>query len=886
MRFAIQLSPTRALRLSGKYGDWPLALRLAAIIIPVGVCAAFVATWLGYSAATASLADSLEALPMMKAKLQAERMNSVYIHLRQSLERIAQVPDLNAQKIRNRLDLFFQEGFPLIAEFGFYSKAGNGFLLLRDVSGFREISQSDAPSGDYSPFQQLTSLSLTPGRAALYPAVFAYHPSQDGKEQPRKIPVIRMALPLTDGSGALLVGVDLDALQRTIGVYARQESPLRFPLQEGTLQVSYFFDADGWILFEMTGTEAGSFYPALARRGYTGDLGRPGYGPAFRPWGVHEDYWRMITEVKEHRSGSSPATAAHYSSTHSQSRAFLCYAPVYFSPADGAAPALIGGIAFFETSNLPLAAFLRAANVTVGVLVGTLTAMGFLAFWAGRGIGEPLTSIVTQLKAMGASGEYHAVEITPRCAEHQKLQAATNSLIAHVMVAQTDAERMRREMQYIRARSPVDLVQLLSPSHSDAEFGLVGSSPLIHEVREQVHKAARAGTDVLVWGETGTGKELVAEAIHKASPRNGGPFVSINCGALDENLLLDTLFGHVKGAFTEARADRKGAFLAADGGTLHLDEIGNASPKVQQSLLRALSVRRIRPLGTDVEISFNTRVVAATNVDLRESVRAGLFREDLYYRLAIISIETPPLRHRKEDLPELAAFCIREAAAGMGKPEPRLSRGALDIMAAHDWPGNVREFKNCVTRALAFVEGDLILPQHITLEQDAFSTYAPPLPPPVLALKGRRPANGGYTSPYMPEAPGGEGAESFPRGLNPARNGEVDGFAPGRPGAPAGAARGRGAEEEAAEAGGLSGVSPGEGSLSLSAGKLNERQAKALEFARANGGITRAQYEASAGQDVSPRTAQNDLRDLVNMGFLERMGAGPGTYYIPRQQAE
>ena len=1031
MRFAISLFPARALRLSANADEWPMALRFAIVIIPACVCVVLAAAWLGYNAASVTLAESLETLPLLKARVQAERLNNSLTHLRHSLERIARLPALNAQDIQPQLEFFFQDSLPLVREFALYNKEGKGVLLLRDGGVFREIAGSTVGAGDYSLLQQISSLPLIPGKAQLYPIVFTYHPSQDGKDQPRKVPVMRMALPLADGS-ALVAGIDIDALQKKIGVYSRTNSPLRSPLQDDPLQISYFFDPEGWILFEMTGNENNGFYPDLARRGYTGDLGRSGYDAAFRPWGVHEDYWRMITEVKENRSGNSPASADHFSSVQAQNKAFLCYAPVYFSASDTSPPQLIGGIAFFETSNLPLVAFLRVANVSLFVVVGTIAILGMLVMIAGRRLSRPLSILAAQFKAMDENGEFLAVEATPICMEHQRLLAAANSLISRAMSAQTNLERIQREVLYARAQSPVDLHQLVSSPPENAEFDLVGSSTLISEVREQVRKAARAGTDVLIWGETGTGKELVAAAIHKASSRSDGPYISINCGALDESLLMDTLFGHVKGAFTEAKADRKGAFLSAAGGTLLLDEIANASPKVQQALLRALSVRRIRPLGSDVEVSFNTRVVAATNVDLRECVRAGTFREDLYYRLAIISIETPPLRHRKEDIPQLAAYCIREAAEGMGQPEVRLSRGALELMAAHDWPGNVRELKNCLTRAMAFVDGDLILPQHIVLEQDAFRAYGKPVSAQILAGKFkaedfREPAgmppprrgaagsqaeaqadqDGGDGVPYSPMGAGhaaeflwpapprknftparydgesaadaesragdGEDAGAVASGnradgaengwtedirgkspvpplgfgdaspnFNPAGSGKNAGpavpprfgsagnsgqdagrnfweqgegsgfssitsaplgdsptqdrgagwrFAP-LPEAPgvlphAGQNRGHAASYVPQSAGGRTAAESGSGAIGgrplPAPAELNERQMRGLEFLRANGAMTRAQYEGIAGRELSARTAQNDLKELVELGVLERVGAGPGVRYILRR---
>ncbi len=950
MRFAIPIPPRRSLIFSGRLSDWPLSLRLAAFVLPAGMCLALIAVWLGYNAATTSLEESLEAVPLIEAKAQAERMGNILTHLRHSLVRIAQSGRINAQDVQRQAGLYFQDSTPLVYEIGLKEKNGNSFLLLRDEEGFREINLGDASQGAYSPFQQLNIQSLTAGKGALFPVVFAHHASREGKESTQRTPVLRMALPLADSGGTLILGIDLRALQKRLAVYARSDSPLRSPLQEGALQLSYFFDSGGWILFEMGSGPEVNLFPDLARRGYTGDLGRPGYDVAFRPLGTHEDYWRMVVEVQQNKSGSAPTSAAHYSSVYAQSRAFLCFAPVHFYPTDDAAPQLVGGIAFFETSSLPLAAFLRVANASVIISLITLCAFTVLIVIVGRILGRPLRGFARQFKAMNESGELHALEGAPACAEHQNLQAAANTFISRAMVMQTDMERVKREVQYTRSRSPADLTQALSKPLLPAEFGLVGSSPLMQEVREQVHKAARAGTDVLIWGETGTGKELVAEAIHKASSRKNGPFISINCGALDENLLLDVLFGHVKGAFTEARTDRKGAFLAADGGTLHLDEVGNASAKVQQSLLRALSVRRIRPLGTDAELPFNTRVVAATNVDLRECVRDGSFREDLYYRLAIISIETPPLRHRKEDLPELAAHCIHEAAASMGRPEVRLSRGALDIMAAHDWPGNVREFKNCITRAMAFVEGDLILPQHITLEVDAFRTYAQPRVPrtqqrdtggdaaaPQQGRTGapeqgrsetprRRAGEESHAAEYLWPAPP---REAFTPALSERdKNGEEAGrqqetYLPG-PGwhtpAPVlpvpsfvdsaswGAAHsafpaaerqpsdGFARQQEGLAAPGRQPDAQADDARVVEQAfawlpatvieKLNERQVRALRYIRRTGGLTRTEYEAVVGQEVSARTAQNDLRDLVTLGILERVGAGPGTHYTLRQQAE
>lgn len=931
MRFAIPFTPGRGLRLSRNISDWPTAFRFALYIMPVCLCLVMVANWLGYRAASVSLTDSLNSLPLFEAKAQATRMGDTLEQLRHSLTRIAKSNAINAQSLHDNIALFFQDNAALVREIGYISTDGTGFLLLRDNGGFKVLDATEGSQGPYSPFQQIAVHRSLPGMADLHVPVYFDDPTATAQQLEARSPVMRMTLTTEDNRGTLVLGIDLASWRNQLASYMQPGSPLRTPAQDDSMQLAFYFDTRGWILFEMDNTGSKNYLPDLARAGYGGDLGRPGFDAAFRPWSAHERFWHMVTEIAAGRSGSVPAPANKYIPAQIGSDGFLCFAPVLFTPADDAPAQTIGGLAFFETSSLPLAAFLRFANYALGLIVASLVIFGILTFMVSRKLATPMRTMADNLGAMAEASELAYLNTPPASEEQQKLQAAVNTIIADAMAARRERDRLTREMTQARSRLPADLTMPLAKPLPDAEFGLVGSSTLMREVREHVRKAARAGTDVLVWGETGTGKELVAAAIHKAGKRSSGSYISINCGALDENLLLDALFGHVKGAFSEAKADRKGAFLAADGGTLHLDEIANASLKVQQSLLRALSVRRIRPLGTDEELPFNTRVVAATNVDLRECVRAGTFREDLYFRLAIISIETPPLRHRKEDIPELAAYCIHDAAAALGRPEARLSRGALELMAGYDWPGNVREFKNCLTRAMAFVEGDLILRQHITLEQDAFRTYAKPISPRVLAEKLhpadpslRQPNKEGISQPqggqrsvspvddliadhlwpppprdnFTPSRPApAEQDEFFSRAqpgdsrepspdLPPWRSETLPYYFPyaGQEEPSGSMLSGTVAGSRAAP---YSGVSEGGNTehrtpqpASPDLDGLNERQLRALAFVRERGEITRPQYEAVAGQDVSSRTAQNDLRELVDRGFLKRIGAGPGTRYV------
>jgi len=312
---------------------------------------------------------------------------------------------------------------------------------------------------------------------------------------------------------------------------------------------------------------------------------------------------------------------------------------------------------------------------------------------------------------------------------------------------ETEIKVRDERLRSVRAREKVRLAPPVPREGGQGEIleDLVGESPVMRRLVERIRKIAATDADVLIIGETGTGKELTAEAIHRLGRRAHMPFVSINCGALDENLLMDALFGHVKGAFSEAKTDRKGAFLAANGGTLLLDEIGNASPRVQQALLRALSVRRISPLGSDSETAFDARVIAATNVSLKDMVASGEFREDLYYRLQVLSVSTPPLRERPEDLPVLAGYFLRLAARRMGKGELFLSRGALDKLTDHAWQGNVRELKNCLIRAAALAEREIILAEDVHFEdepgQEQPQAVAVPLAEPPAEVTGVVPLN-------------------------------------------------------------------------------------------------------------------------------------------------
>lgn len=228
---------------------------------------------------------------------------------------------------------------------------------------------------------------------------------------------------------------------------------------------------------------------------------------------------------------------------------------------------------------------------------------------------------------------------------------------------------------------------------------LIGSDPAIERIRELIARVAPAAATVLIEGETGTGKELVARSIHERSGRPG-PFVAVNCGSIPAELIESDLFGHVKGAFTGAHQSREGLFSHAHQGSLFLDEIAELGPPMQSKLLRVLDERAIRPVGADRPAPVDARVIAATNRGLASEVRAGRFREDLYYRLNVLSITLPPLRERLGDLPALAEHLVRTVSAGLGVPPLPLAHADVKRLGAYGWPGNVRELRNVIERSL------------------------------------------------------------------------------------------------------------------------------------------------------------------------------------------
>jgi transcriptional regulator with GAF, ATPase, and Fis domain len=326
----------------------------------------------------------------------------------------------------------------------------------------------------------------------------------------------------------------------------------------------------------------------------------------------------------------------------------------------------------------------------------------------------------------------------------------------YVLQEQLNLERsaMRAEPEPNGHAAPVPVAAADEPAADDSAFaGITGTSPAIRGMLRMARKVAPSPSAVLILGESGTGKERLAESIHAASPRAGRPLVKVHCASLAQSLLESELFGHVKGAFTDAKTDRVGRFQQADGGTLFLDEIGDISPEVQVKLLRVLQEMAFERVGSSQTITVDVRVIAATNRDLEALIRAGRFREDLYYRLNVISIRTPSLRDRREDILPLATQFLATYAGRAGKSVARFDELAVEALLAHDWPGNIRELENVVERAVVLCDGIAIGPDDLPPElcrparRRARATFAATAAPGALAPVGSVSGAAGWDEP-------------------------------------------------------------------------------------------------------------------------------------------
>ena len=719
------------------------------------------------------------------------------------------------------------------------------YLLLSYGGEIISIPPDIASATVGNPFTSL-SAAQRPGHVQVSQPLEVVYSMVPLNDSVQSIPlyVIRFSTPIYDSQGVfqgmLILSLDLTVLRDAISMFSSSAAPLRTEGDETRIR-SIFFDNQGWMLFQSENLEAdeasGRLNSDSLRAGFQGEFGRAGFSTAFRPGPNHVNYWSMVSNVQAGHSGQIFLDNSDAWGQENSAVEGVSFAPVTFAANPDSPRTIMGGLAVLDTSFTATRTGIQIIGIYSICLLAGICLLGLGLAWLARGTTKRLRRLSNEVNMRIDSHSSNPLVLPPMPRELEQLKDAINALL-HRLRRSEEEQLNQQLMQDARwAREPAENM----PELDDIpENGLVGTSAAMQDLRANILKAAPTMADILVIGETGTGKELVSAAIHQASPRANGPFITINCGALDENLLMDTLFGHVKGAFTEARQPRKGAFLTAEGGTLMLDEIGNAAPKVQQALLRALSTRMIRPLGSDEDVPFDTRIIAATNAELLQDAQEGSFREDLYYRLAVITIRTPPLRRRKSDLPLLAVFFLTRAAESQGLPTPRLSRGALRKLQEYHWPGNVRELQNCLTRALAFCENGLIFAENIQLGPDT-------LPGDIA-----RPERGKLSCPparadsRQPHGEAAETAESPVAQPVPAES-EDQGAMP--------------AAEDAQP-------------------RLNARLARLLPQIVELGSISRQEYQDMAGKDISMRTAQYDLQILVRLGLVRREGRGPAQRYI------
>lgn len=714
--------------------------RLFLYLAPSVMAIVAVTGWVGYTISDYYIHVGVERMTKVLNLSMATALEKHLEDCRQDLLYIAR-QEPSAATIRNFLEDISRVRGSAYAEFGFipleeqdvivYVSDGN---VISAVPKERVAEIRGSPLLLFNEFRSIApgDVHITSMREVEYPFSTAENPYRR-----LSLHTFRMITPCigVDGQvvGHLFLGMDAREIRNLLSLYNSPQSPIAAFPRSPNMRVAYFFDLDGWISFqsEEYSQPDAPLSTQLARSGYGGSLGRPENLGAFRPFATHLPYWRMVGEVAGGQSGMitlkgnelPPDATGEY---------FLAFAPVHFSGAPNAAPQIVGGVAYLDRSRLPLLAGYEHVDTLFVVLVAAMAFVLLVIYYVGTQAAKPLYVLADAVRGMRFQEKLHPLTIEVHGYETRILRDAVNHLVGIVNTQIDELCAKDRAIETAGMKEEVsipvvapDLDQALDDSMVP---GIVGKGIRIEALRSEILKAARANVDVLIVGETGTGKQLAAEAVHRLSDRRDKPFISINCGALDENLLLDTLFGHTKGAFTGAKSDRKGAFLEANGGVLFLDEIQAASQKVQQSLLRAISIRIIKPLGSDKEIPVDVRLIAATNIDLKEAIERNEFREDLYFRLNVITIHTPALRDHPENIPALAFYYLKKAERLVKKDRVAFSKGALEKLKQYDWPGNVREMKNVVTRAVVMAEGPVIFAEDVMLDAEA-RVLDVPLPP-------------------------------------------------------------------------------------------------------------------------------------------------------------
>ena len=811
-----------------------LRTRLLITLIPTSLIVLALMGYATYWVSSEFIAVALERNSKLHATTTAHAIETLLERCKRHLLFTSRNP-LNAESMEKFLtDLRELEGLEF-AEFGYIPRFKADPMVFVSRSGVTR-RLTDAQVRDIRPSPLLLHEHvgvLKAGDVWLsdFGEVEAPFPTGDNPVGRMALKSMRMMTPHFDMEGTLTgfvyLAVDAVALRNVLSLYDSAQSPVfAFARNPKFQRYTYFFDSHGWVLFqsEPDPHSAGPLRTLEIRSAFQGTLGRPGFPEAFRPAESNVNYWQIVADVQAGKKNILRSVGRTEIDSHYRDH-FLAYAPVSVSLNASGPAAVIGGVAYEDRSVLIGHAGYKHIDVMLAISVIAVAVLTFAIALVARGTTLGLVELAYAVKNLNDKGEWREVQLYETGYEAEMIKESINSMIRTLRAQFEEIKSKDLKIESVALKEPAELnMERLSPMADDGFPEFVGAGPFMHQMKRDISKASQVDVDVLIEGETGTGKQLAAEAVHRLSHRVDKPFISINCGELDENLLLDSLFGHVKGAFTDGKGDRRGAFLEADGGTLFLDEIQSASLKVQQALLRALSLRKIKPLGSDKDIDVNVRLITATNADLKKLIGEGKFREDLYYRLKVITIQTPPLRDQRQNIPALAMYFLKEGERMAGRSGLALSRGALKALVSHAWPGNIRELKHLIITAAVMAEGNVIQAEQLGinvsaedmgqfLEQGQSSLF-----PVQEAVPGEQPENGG-----------------------------------------------NGARQTA----------------SALPDDLNRRQILAWRHVREHGSITSKELIDLMEGNISKRTAGYDIQDLVNRGLLVKIGRGPSTRYVP-----
>jgi len=730
--------------LSDKFSSWSIRKKLITAILPpvifILLVTGFVTNW--FSSRFLNMA--LERSSRLQCMAQGHEIESLLEKCRIDLIALSQQPPAK-DDLKRFLAIHKQTGGDFYRELAYIgTDVFRRYFLLNAGPSVQELRPEQLSEIKPNPLVIFEHIrSLTSGQFYLSDITETFYPLPlDKNGHTLTTVVLRMAVPCLGPEGQtdgfLILGLDVLYLRNILSLFNSSQSPLNAFPRSPEPRYAYIFDRHGWMLFQSESIEekGAALSTSKIRSGLTGTLGKPGLNTAFRPDPEHESFWKMVVDVQAGNNGAITIDEKGKQTRSQTDNYYLSYTPIRFQADALSAKNTILGLAYLDRTQMTLAAQIRQYDVLFVLTILTVIVITAVIYAVNRKITRPILDLAKSVSGIDPEKPLEEIHTPDLDQETTLLKNAINAMISTMANQLAEIKRKDRNIQIAGQREKIRLDEETSPvaSSPQAIFNdLVGFGPMLESLKSEILKAASITADVLITGETGTGKQLTSEAIHHHSARRNEPFITINCGALDENLLLDALFGHVSGAFSDAKTDRKGAFLAASKGTLFLDEIGNASPKVQQALLRTLSAQKVKPLGSDTEIDIDVRLISATNEDLKSLIDRGIFREDLYYRLKVISITTPPLREHKEDIPALVDSFIKEASIRMHKEGIGLSRGALERLKNYNWPGNVRELKNCIIRAVAMVESDVIQTEDIRLEEASedlpILMLEPPLPP-------------------------------------------------------------------------------------------------------------------------------------------------------------